>query len=212
MTALAQIHVGKKALGLDDDTYRAVLLRVTGKASAKDMLPDERRLVLTEFYRLGFKPLDKPRRIAGKRALEGPFAAKLQALWLAAWNLGLVRDRRDAALLAFVQRMTGIERTEWLREPNAARRVIEGLKAWLERDGGVDWSVTSQQPGWAARYGYRIAWAQWRKLEPKGTAVRFWSEIAIIIGRPLFSGKPTDAEWIAVMNQLGERIRSGYAR
>ena len=31
---LAKVHVAKKVLGLDDDTYRAVLLRVAGETSA----------------------------------------------------------------------------------------------------------------------------------------------------------------------------------
>lgn len=32
---LAKIHIARKDLGLDEDTYRAVLIRITGKRSAK---------------------------------------------------------------------------------------------------------------------------------------------------------------------------------
>lgn len=34
---LAKIHIAKKQLGLDDDTYRAMLKQVAGVISAKDL-------------------------------------------------------------------------------------------------------------------------------------------------------------------------------
>lgn len=53
-TELAKIHVAKAQLKLDDDTYRALLERITGKASAADLSARERVMVLNEFYRLGW--------------------------------------------------------------------------------------------------------------------------------------------------------------
>lgn len=50
-----KIHIAKRDLGLDDATYRALLLRVTGKASSKECTPRDRQLLLEEFKRLGFK-------------------------------------------------------------------------------------------------------------------------------------------------------------
>jgi phage gp16-like protein len=50
-----KIHIAKKDLAMDDATYRALLLRVTGKTSSKDCSPRERQLLLEEFARLGFK-------------------------------------------------------------------------------------------------------------------------------------------------------------
>jgi phage gp16-like protein len=35
--ALAKIHLGKKQLGLDDDTYRALLHHIAGVSSSKDL-------------------------------------------------------------------------------------------------------------------------------------------------------------------------------
>lgn len=49
------IHIAKKDLAMDDDTYRALLLRVTGKSSSKDLNDSERDALLKEFKRLGFK-------------------------------------------------------------------------------------------------------------------------------------------------------------
>lgn len=51
---LAAIHMGKKSLGLDDDTYRDMLEHVTGKRSAKDMSDDHLIHVLQHMETLGF--------------------------------------------------------------------------------------------------------------------------------------------------------------
>ncbi|WP_336802008.1 regulatory protein GemA [Kaistia sp. MMO-174] len=145
MSALAKIHVAKKALALDDDTYRDVLGRVTGKRSAKDLTVIECGRVLDEFKRLGFKPMPV-RRASGAVEMEGPYGGKLQALWISAWNLGVVRDRSDRALVSFVERQTGIERTRFLRDAKEAAKAIEGLKKWIGRETGVDWPGRTPLP------------------------------------------------------------------
>lgn len=55
---LRRIHAGRKALCLDDDTYRDLLERVTGQRSAADLNAKQRRAVIDDLYRLGFKPKD----------------------------------------------------------------------------------------------------------------------------------------------------------
>jgi phage gp16-like protein len=50
----AVIQIAKKELAMDDDAYRALLLRVTGKSSSKDLTDKERDQVVAEFTRLGF--------------------------------------------------------------------------------------------------------------------------------------------------------------
>lgn len=52
---LARIHAAKKKLRLDDDTYRALLERVTGLRSSADMTTEQRNDVLQEFSRLGLR-------------------------------------------------------------------------------------------------------------------------------------------------------------
>ncbi|NDW04051.1 gp16 family protein [Jiella pacifica] len=208
MTALAMMHVAKRDLGLDDDTYRAVLLRVTGKRSSKDMSESEQRAVLDEFRRQGFKPALRQAQGEGRgktKPLSGPYAKKAQALWIALWNLGAVEDKRDSALLAFVCRQTGIERTEWVLDAKHGRAVIEALKGWCARE-GVDWSD-------GGRHGFQIALAQWSQLQliDRSATRGFWVEIASILKRSVVVDKPTDAEWITVMNALGKRIRARKA-
>jgi len=108
MKALAAIHIAKKQLGLDDDDHRALCLRVTGIPSSKDMSEAERGKVLDEYRRLGF---------VDRRKLEGKYAAKLQALWIAAWNLGVVPSERDEALIGFVHRQTQIDHARFVALP-----------------------------------------------------------------------------------------------
>jgi phage gp16-like protein len=58
---LRRIHTGRRALNLDDDTYRDLLERVTGQRSAGLLTAPQRRAVIDEFNRLGFKPPDHRR-------------------------------------------------------------------------------------------------------------------------------------------------------
>lgn len=53
-TLIAKIHIAKKDLAMDDDTYRDVLVRVTGKNSCKDMTLNELKKVIQDLKRLGF--------------------------------------------------------------------------------------------------------------------------------------------------------------
>ena len=51
---LAKIHIAKKQLGLDDATYREMLLQVAGVESAADLNAAGRRQVLAHLGRSGF--------------------------------------------------------------------------------------------------------------------------------------------------------------
>ncbi|MFZ6644444.1 gp16 family protein [Undibacterium sp. TJN25] len=53
---LAQIHIAKLQLALEDDAYRDILRQVTGKASSKDLSWQERKVLLDHFKKIGFKP------------------------------------------------------------------------------------------------------------------------------------------------------------
>lgn len=127
------IYGARKALGLDDDTARDFYERAVGKRHLTDMSADEQNRVLVALNR-------EQQRGHGSR-LDGPYAAKLQALWIAAFNLGVVDNRRDEALLAFVKRQTGLDHTRFLREAEAAQGAVEALKAWLARAAGVVWKA-----------------------------------------------------------------------
>lgn len=208
MSTTAAIKIAQKQLGLDDDVYRAKLHMITGKSSTKDMTETERQKVITEFRRLGFQPIE--RRQDGRLKLTGKFAGKLQALWIAAYHLGITRERDDAALIAFVKRQTGIDHVRWLKFAEDARSVVEAMKGWIAREGGVDWSDAKPMPDWMRADGYRIARAQWTILVgPKDARIEkaFWISVAGILGRDVDGRTLTSQEWITVMNAFGRRVR-----
>ena len=222
MNSLAAIHVAKRDLKLDDDTYRDVLERVTGKRSAKGMGERDVRLVLDEFRRLGWRSKVAQKGLEGRLdgRLDGPYARKLQALWIAGWNLGVVRDRRDSAMLAFIKRQTGIESTRFLRDAADARRAIEALKDWLHREGGVDWSTEGVEPASPdADPRSKVLWAQFRQLVALGAFKPFagglhWSDIeawAWASSKVRCSGTTRqhwdDASWQSAMNAAGRWLR-----
>nr|WP_325176349.1 regulatory protein GemA [Sinorhizobium medicae] len=150
------------------------------------------------------------RRPDGRPQLTGRFAAKLQALWIAAHNLGIVKNRDDAALITFVKRQTGIDHVRFLRFPDDARKAVEALKGWIAREGGVDWSDGKLLPDYARADGYKIAWAQWRKLNPHAIGTSsFLTAVDELTGMPI--DRCSRSDWITVMNAFGRRIRAKKA-
>lgn len=206
MSALARIHIGRKTLGYesDDEGWRDLVERVTGRRSTRGLTPVQSDALIGELDRLtGGKAA--PRK--SRSDLSGPYAPKLRALWIAAWNLGAVRSRSDQSLIAFAKRQTGVDHPNWLRDAEQAAAVIEALKAMCERE-GVYWGPMPKfAPPWRDAHGYRIAAAQWRKLArqlvPDGR--RFDDAVREHAGKsPDLCGK---REWIAVMNAFGTLIR-----
>lgn len=157
MTATAKqigaIHGLKKKAGLDDENYRAMLRREAGVDSAKDLSFSsawdviERLKFLTgqksngngHDTRSAKAPVAK-----GAMQLSGPYSAKLRALWISGYHLGVVQDRTDEALAAFVKRQTSIDHPTWIKNAFQATKVIEGLKAWIGREAGLDWPADGE--------------------------------------------------------------------
>ncbi len=205
MSAIAAIHTGLRQLGIVEDDKRDLYERLTGKRSLTEMAPRDLESVVSELRRLGFKPSSKG---ASKR-LEGKYAKKLQAQWIAMWNLGLTADRSDAALISFVRRQTKIDHTRFLRHPEDAAKVIEALKAWATREAGVDWSIGKHVPAWQRLPGAKVALAQWNLLEKAGVILVPATFQAFVESR-CFNPMPTMTarEWVLIMNTFGERIRA----
>lgn len=124
---LAMLHIAKKELALDDETYRDLLERVTGRRSARDMSAAELGKCIDELKTRGFRPKRKAPRSSD------PHVRKIWALWRQLGDDGHLRSPDRPALRAFVKRMTGVENPDWLTQAQA-NTVIEALKAWLERD------------------------------------------------------------------------------
>lgn len=77
---LAQIHIAKKQLSLDDDAYRAMLWTIARVHSAKDLDEGGRRTVLEHLRSRGFRP--PGRRFPGRphNTDNSPQLRKIEAL------------------------------------------------------------------------------------------------------------------------------------
>jgi len=137
------VHVAKRDLALDDDTYRAMLMAVTGEASSADLSVPQLQRVLDHMKKSGFKvrhksPKDRPRDSAhppgglSRRIAQDAQSKKIRALWLSLYDMGAVRDCSEAALGAYVKRITRCDALQWL-DSDRASLVIETLKKWQAR-------------------------------------------------------------------------------
>ena len=142
------IHTLKSRAGLDDESYRDMLHGTAGVSSSKALTRDGAIRVIDRLKMLSAQvpspgpsghPL--PQAGEGRKAVvfSGPYAGICRALWISGWHLGVVTNRRDEALAAFVRRQTGLDHLNWLRDWEDALRVIEALKKWLAREAGVAW-------------------------------------------------------------------------
>ncbi|MFE0757206.1 phage protein GemA/Gp16 family protein [Inquilinus sp. NPDC058860] len=125
-SAIAKVHVAKKQLGLDDETYRAVLRRVTGRDSAADLNEVQLGNVIREFVRLGWTGG------ADLRTGRTSTGRLIRALWRDA-----SREKSEASLRSMIRRVLGLAE-DVIPEPDMlavadASKVIEALKVMRRR-------------------------------------------------------------------------------
>lgn len=128
---LAQIHIARQQLGLDDDTYRDVLWTVARVRSSSDLDWTGRKKLLEHFRAKGWKPRAPKKARAEKPAAQGQ-EGLVKLLWHELHEAGRVRDPSDAALGAWLARNRWPERPEWLSRKQITQ-AIEALKKWLYR-------------------------------------------------------------------------------
>lgn len=209
MSKYAAIYVGCKQLGIkEEDDRRAFFKQVTQKTSLKAMSFQELKTVEEELARRGFKKTTKN----SQKGFEGKFAKKLQALWIAAWNLGIIKNKSDQAMIAFVKRQCKVDHVRFLRHKEDADKAIEALKGWMAREAGVDWSVGDRRlPDYERLSGYKIAIAQHDILNKlrhrQGTIELFFGDVLRVTGK-LDLSNFSESDWIPVMNALGVQIRN----
>jgi len=128
---LARIHLSKKELGLDDDTYRALLQGLTKKTSAADLNAKERWEVLQEMARLGSPATSQKKPYPGRpvivRADRADLLRKIEAQLSEA-------KRPWAYVHAMAWRM--FKRTQVQDcEPDELRRIVAALSYDAKRHG-----------------------------------------------------------------------------
>jgi Protein of unknown function (DUF1018) len=130
---LAKVHIGRKRLCLDDETYRAVIAQVcSGKRSAADLDEAELGKLLDYFKSVGFvEGISFTSKLADFDDAE-PQHRLIRALWADLVKFKIIRNGSEKSLQAFIKRVAKIDNIRWLgpRESNA---VIEGLKAMRAR-------------------------------------------------------------------------------
>jgi hypothetical protein len=146
--AVVKVKIAAKDLRLDDDTYRAMLLRITGQTSATLCSDAQLGRVLDEMKAKGWKPKAGPKGKASAarrpRQAQHPLALKARALWISLHQLGQIDDPSETALQAFARRMLKVDRLEWVK-PDQGAVLIEGLKAMAQR-AGWDQDTTGLAP------------------------------------------------------------------
>jgi phage gp16-like protein len=194
---------------MDDDTYRQFLKSNFQVVSTKELSIAQAGRAIDRLKEMTGQA--SPAANGAVAGLDSAIGGKLRALWIAGWNLGLVRDRTDRAMLAFLERQTGVSHTRFLKHPADATAAIEGLKAWLARDGGVIWPHAELRAQKQA-----ICEAQWRRLVAIGEVSSFWECML-----PQYVFKVTSLNnWDAlspekfadVQNALGRKLRGAMAR
>lgn len=137
------IHVARRELGIDEDTYRAKLKYVANKTSCRDMNLAELNAVYDEFKAGGFKRRFNRNKTASKprvnEHVRTEIIKKIRAVWLEMYRHKFLRCGNMAALDQYVQRITakhnggeGVARTDWLTG-ELATVVVETLKKWHMR-------------------------------------------------------------------------------
>ncbi|MBB4018338.1 hypothetical protein GGR16_003385 [Chelatococcus caeni] len=125
---LAVIHLAKKSLGLDDETYRAVLTFHAGVSSAKDLTPAGFEAVMRYFNACGFRSTWNARTFGRRPGMATPRQIDLiRSLW---------RDWSGAddeqALGRWLERSFGVSALRFLSSTKAGD-AINGLKAMIRR-------------------------------------------------------------------------------
>jgi hypothetical protein len=128
------IHVGRRELGMDEDTYRAMLELVAGVRSAAALDGAGRKKVIDHLKSKGFKVKSKA---TGKPAAASEPGAdaqyrKIQALWGDLARLGAVRVNTEAAIRVYIKRITGCDAYSFCSSAQVAV-IIETLKKWRDR-------------------------------------------------------------------------------
>lgn len=128
MAMMAKVHIAKKQLNLDDDTYRDVLERVTGKRSCKKMLIGELEAVIKEMETYGFVAKAAPKHgrkpsVVGKRQ---PLMDKIEAMLA---DMGLHWNYAHG----MAESMFGIKRLQWLND-SQLYKLTQALSVHQQRE------------------------------------------------------------------------------
>lgn len=139
---IKRIHIAKSSLGMDDDTYRAVILRISrGRtASSKELTDAERMAVMKHMRACGFTLRSQKQQ--GTAIITRPEMTKLRAMW---WRLSKQaavtppgdHAACDEAIAAWAKRQLSTDSPplQHIRfaTPEQWQRMVEAMKQWVNR-------------------------------------------------------------------------------
>jgi phage gp16-like protein len=175
---IAMAHIAPTQLQMDDDDYRAVLMRVTSRMSAKDCTTAELERLMAEFRRLGFTSTAKKR--GQPTRADHALARKARVMWISLAHLCAVREEPDAAirsdkgLESFAQRQLQCTRFQWA-DQNQGDKLVEALKKWAERHGWDQSSKGLAKVHYVHALKVRLCFAILAKLQRAGIAAEDWT-------------------------------------
>lgn len=136
------INMGKNQLKMDEESYRAMVKRISGHESLKSCSFEHLNQIIDELTQKGF--IIKPRKQdSGKSKRARPaiyhndvkisdIRDKVLALWIEMHKQGIVRDGSDLALAAYCKKRSGYDHWHWISIDQASD-ITEGLKQWQSR-------------------------------------------------------------------------------
>lgn len=132
---IAKIKIGQKQLGWDDNTYRDVLRRITGKDSCAKCNFEQMEDVIQYMKEAGAK-FTKKRKV--KKA-DCPQIRYIHVLWQNLYSAKVVKEPRpdDFARKIILQKFKNAHvpsLIEWIKEPAHKSHVIEVLKAKCDQN------------------------------------------------------------------------------
>lgn len=138
MNSTAIINIAKGQLGLEEDDYRALLVRVTGVASLRKMTDRQKIAVIDELKRMGFRIKAKGRMLPPSTK---PYIRMIHALWKSCHRHGAIDNGSREALRAFCKRFVAPGDDSIAVDPDLltqaqASPVIEALKKMEARAKG----------------------------------------------------------------------------
>lgn len=134
LLAVANRELGKLRPGWCEDDYRLVLQQCgakqnNGRFSASTMTDRQMEEALRQFKVLGFKT----KRVGGTGTWRTARINKLNAMWCALADAGVVRDRSSHAMEVFCRRqINGLTRLQWATS-DQLNQAVEMLKGWCVR-------------------------------------------------------------------------------
>ena len=127
---IAKIHIAKKELGLDDETYRDVIKQATdGKKNSSSKCTDKQLTKVIELFKAkGWKTKQNTE----FRTSNSISIKLIYVLWEKLFIAGAIKTKDKASLDKFVNKYTNISSVQWLDSKDASK-IIEILKKWLAR-------------------------------------------------------------------------------